>query len=65
MQHFSDLKLHDIPNTVAGAVKTLSTNLAPDILNVHASGGKAMMEDAQKACAPHTQLICRNNPHEP
>ena len=54
---FLDLKLHDIPNTVAGAVKTLSTNLAPDILNVHASGGKAMMEDALKACAPHTQLI--------
>jgi len=47
---FLDLKLHDIPNTVAKAVQALRP-LAPAILTVHASGGRAMMEDA-KAAAP-------------
>ena len=47
---FLDLKLHDIPNTVAKAVQALSP-LDPAILTVHASGGRAMMEDA-KAAAP-------------
>jgi orotidine-5'-phosphate decarboxylase len=40
---FLDLKLHDIPNTVAAAVKSLLP-LNPDSLTLHASGGKAMME---------------------
>ena len=48
---FLDLKLHDIPNTVAKAVQALSP-LEPAILTVHASGGRAMLEDA-KAAAPH------------
>ena len=47
---FLDLKLHDIPNTVAKAVQALSP-LDPAILTVHAAGGRAMMEDA-KAAAP-------------
>jgi orotidine-5'-phosphate decarboxylase len=50
MPIFLDLKLHDIPNTVAKAVQALG-HLEPAILTVHAAGGRAMMEDA-KAAAP-------------
>lgn len=45
---FLDLKLHDIPNTVAGAARVLS-RLEPDIINVHASGGPEMMSAAVRA----------------
>lgn len=45
---FLDLKLHDIPNTVAAAVRALAP-LEPAILNVHAGGGTAMMQAAAKA----------------
>jgi len=45
---FIDLKLHDIPNTVAGAARVL-TRHGVSILNVHAAGGKKMMREAVKA----------------
>ncbi|MAA77239.1 MAG: orotidine-5'-phosphate decarboxylase [Rhodobiaceae bacterium] len=45
---FLDLKLHDIPNTVAAAVAALCP-LQPAILNVHAGGGLNMMRAASKA----------------
>lgn len=42
---FLDLKLHDIPNTVKSAMKSLAS-LECDLVNVHASGGKEMMQAA-------------------
>src|SRR3979409_1084897 len=45
---FLDVKLHDIPNTVAGAMKALAP-LGASIINVHATGGAAMMRAAVEA----------------
>jgi orotidine-5'-phosphate decarboxylase len=53
---FLDLKFHDIPNTVAGAMQAVHV-LEPAIVTVHTSGGRAMMEDAKAAAANGTKVV--------
>lgn len=54
MSIFLDLKLHDIPATVAGAARAVAP-LEPDYLTVHAAGGPAMIEAAASAL-PQTRI---------
>lgn len=54
---FLDLKLHDIPNTVASATR-VATKYGADFLTIHASGGRSMMQAAQAEVAgSSTQLL--------
>ena len=45
MGFFLDLKLHDIPNTVAGGIRAV-VELAPTFITIHASGGRGMLKAA-------------------
>ena len=47
---FLDLKLHDIPNTVAGGIRAV-VDLAPTFITIHAGGGRAMMKAAVEEVA--------------
>ena len=51
---FLDLKLHDIPNTVAASISSV-VELAPKFLTIHASGGGAMIKAASQA-APNISI---------
>lgn len=53
---FLDLKLHDIPNTVAAAMQSIHV-LEPAIVTVHAAGGRAMMEDAKAAAGENCKVV--------
>lgn len=53
---FLDVKLHDIPNTVAGAMQAIHM-LEPAIVTIHAAGGRAMMEDAKAAAGENCKVV--------
>jgi len=54
---FLDLKYHDIPNTVAGAIRAVTKDFTPAYLNVHVAGGREMLMAAKQACPPQTKLL--------
>ena len=63
---FLDLKLHDIPNTVASALRSLMRlDPRPAIINVHATGGGDMMRAAAEAVDGRSLADRRHHPHQP
>lgn len=58
---FLDLKLHDIPNTVAGAVKR-GTHHGVHMMTLHTSGGKEMMERAADAASEEATKLGTDKP---
>ena len=60
---FLDLKFHDIPNTVALAVKSAVSALSPlFMLTVHTADGKEMLEAALQAAKSQAQALCVARP---
>ncbi|HPD82530.1 MAG: orotidine-5'-phosphate decarboxylase [Alphaproteobacteria bacterium] len=57
MPIFLDLKYHDIPNTVASAIRAVTNGFTPAYINVHAAGGMEMMKAAKEACPAQTKLL--------
>ena len=58
---FLDLKYHDIPHTVAGAIRA-ATRLGVWMVNVHASGGRAMMQAARNSADEEAARMSRPSP---
>jgi len=58
---FLDLKFHDIPNTVAGAVRSV-VRLQPDVINVHCGGGEEMIKAAVNACREESSKLGISRP---
>ena len=54
---FLDLKLHDIPNTVLWCHERTWQGFDLELINVHAAGGKMMMERAMEGLMPALQPI--------
>ncbi|MEI6985464.1 MAG: orotidine-5'-phosphate decarboxylase [Rhodospirillaceae bacterium] len=59
---FIDLKVHDIPNTAAGAVRAAMA-LKPRFLTIHTSGGTAMMKAAAETAANEAERLGLTRPH--